>query len=90
MAEVKLEDGFVLEVEEGTLDNMDLVDAMSDLLEADNPLALSRVVRLLFGAEGRKRLYAHLRAPDGRVPTEAVSQAVNAAITAMGNAGKNS
>ena len=68
---------------------MELLDAMSDLTEEENPLALSRVVRLLLGNEEKKRLYAHVR-ENGRVSTEKVSAAAMQILTSLGQQAKNS
>ena len=89
MKEVTLSDGFALQVDEAALDNMELLDAMSDLIEEENPLALSRVVRLLLGSEEKKRLYAHVR-ENGRVSTEKVSAAAMQILTSLGQQAKNS
>ena len=89
MKEVTLSDGFALQVDEAALDNMELLDAMSDLTEEENPLALSRVVRLLLGSEEKKRLYAHVR-ENGRVSTEKVSAAAMQILTSLGQQAKNS
>lgn len=89
MKEVTLSDGFALQVDEAALDNMELLDAMSDLTEEENPLALSRVVRLLLGNEEKKRLYAHVR-ENGRVSTEKVSAAAMQILTSLGQQAKNS
>ena len=89
MKEVLLSDGFALQVDEAALDNMELLDAMSDLTEEENPLALSRVVRLLLGNEEKTRLYAHVR-ENGRVSTEKVSAAAMQILTSLGQQAKNS
>ena len=88
MQTITLQDGFELQLDEDRLDNMELLDAMSDLTENDNPLAMSRVVTLLLGRPGRKQLYDHLRV-DGRVPTGAVSEAVTWIFNSLGQTGKN-
>ncbi len=85
MTQVTLKDGFILEVDEERLDNMELVEALSDLVEADNALALARVAKLALGDEAKKRLYDHFR-ENGRVPTRAVSDAINEIFTAVGQA----
>lgn len=89
MKKITLKDGFQLEVEENRLDNMELVDAMSDLVEGENALAMARVVKALLGDKVKKLLYEHLRAEDGRVPTEKVGTAITEIINALGQAGKN-
>ena len=67
--------GFEYEIDEKNADNMELVDAVSDVTEGDK-LAVSRVCRLILGVDQRKRLYEHLRTEDGRVPVEAVTREI--------------
>lgn len=88
MITAKTESGFSIELEESALDNMEVLDALSDLDE-DNPLAMSRLVVKLLGKDGKKRLYDHLRTEDGRVPASAVEIAIMELFQSI-NAGKNS
>lgn len=88
MITAKTESGFSIELEESTLDNMEVLDALSDLDEG-NPLAMSRLVVQLLGKDGKKRLYDHLRTEDGRVPASAVGSAIMELFQSI-NAGKNS
>lgn len=83
----KLESGFEYEVAEEVRDNMELLDA---IVEADeNPLAVSKVVKLLLGEEQRRKLYDHLRTDKGNVPILAVSNAVAEIFRGSGQAVKN-
>lgn len=66
--------GFEFEIEDGVLDNMELLDAIAELEE--NPLKLTKVVKLLLGDETKERLYDHVRNDKGRVPAEALSKEV--------------
>jgi len=84
----KTNSGFEFSLNENALDNMELVDALAELQE-DDPIAISRVVRMLLGTAQRKRLYDHLRAEDGRVPLEAISTAVSEIFGALDQKGKN-
>ena len=88
MITAKTESGFSIELEESTLDNMEVLDALSDLDEG-NPLAMSRLVVKLLGKDGKKRLYDHLRTEDGRVPASTVVSAIMELFQSI-NAGKNS
>lgn len=88
MITAKTESGFSIELEESTLDNMEVLDALSDLDEG-NPLAMSRLVVKLLGKDGKKRLYDHLRTEDGRVPASAVESAIMELFQSI-NDGKNS
>ena len=66
--------GFEFEVADDVCDNMELLDAVVDADE--NPLAVSKIVKLLLGEDQRRALYDHLRDESGRVPVLAVSNAV--------------
>lgn len=88
MITAKTESGFSIELEESALDNMEVLDALSDLDEG-NPLAMSRLVVKLLGKDGKKRLYDHLRTEDGRVPASAVESAIMELFQSI-NVGKNS
>ena len=88
MITAKTESGFSIELEESTLDNMEVLDALSDLDEG-NPLAMSRLVVKLLGKDGKQRLYNHLRTEDGRVPASAVESAIMELFQSI-NDGKNS
>ncbi len=66
------ESGFEYELTEEALDNMELVDALAELEE--NPLMISKVVKLLLGNAQRERLYEHLRKINGRVSTSKVEK----------------
>lgn len=80
--------GFSYELEDNVFDNMELVDTIAEATEND-PVAVSRLVKLVLGTEQRKRLYDHLRTEDGRVPTAAVIETVGEIFTSFGQ-GKNS
>lgn len=71
---MKTASGFEFEIEDGVLDNMELLDAIAELEE--NPLKLTKVVKLLLGEETKERLYDHVRNDKGRVPAEALSTEV--------------
>lgn len=71
---MKTASGFEFEIEDGVLDNMELLDAIAELEE--NPLKLTKVVKLLLGDETKERLYDHVRNEKGRVPAEALSTEV--------------
>ena len=88
MKKITLENGLTLEIDEKVLDNMELVDTLAEAADED-PLAVSRMVKLILGTEGRKKLYESLRTEDGRVPVAKVSDAVKEIFEAFGEKGKN-
>lgn len=63
--------GFPFSIPVERLDNMELIDALSDLVHDEDTLAVSTVLRLLLGKDQRKQLYDHVRV-NGRVPSSAV------------------
>lgn len=80
--------GFVYQIDENVLDNMELVDALAEA-QNDNPITISRACELLLGKETRAKLYDHLRTPDGRVPIAGVSNTIIEIFKAFGEKGKN-
>lgn len=84
----KTKSGFEYAIENNVFDNMELVDTIAEATE-DDPVALSKLVKMVLGTEQRKKLYDHLRTEDGRVPTAAVFAAVGEIFTSFGQ-GKNS
>ena len=82
----KTSSGFEFSIEEHVLDSMELLDA---IMEADeNPLSLSKVVKLILPKDQQKALYEHLRTEHGNVPIMAVAQEV-AEIFQYNQQGKN-
>lgn len=88
MIKGKTESGFEFEVDEQCIDDMELVDALSETMN-DNPLAFSIVCTKLFGVDQKKALYDHLRNANGRVPLEEISKAIGDVFKAFGDTGKN-
>lgn len=88
MVSGKTPSGFEYELDKNTLDNMELVDALADASD-DDPIAVSRVVKLMLGNDLRGKLYDHCRDTSGRVPIAKVSEEVADIIKAFGQTGKN-
>lgn len=80
--------GFAFSIDEGAMDDMELVDALAEVTD-NNAMAISKVCVKIFGKEQRKRLYDSLRTEEGRVPLAEVSEAIADVMTAFGEAGKN-
>ena len=81
--------GFECDIDRGRLKNMELVDALADMQD-DDVLAVSHVVRLLLTKEEKKRLYDHLRTPEGRVPPDAIGVELKEIFSMLGEEGKKS
>lgn len=58
--------GFAFSVDEAVLDDMELLDALSET--ETNPLRISEVSLKVLGRDQRRKLYDNIRTEDGRVP----------------------
>lgn len=87
MKKIRLENGLNLEIQDNSLDNMELLD---DLVELDegNGYAISRVVGRILDKEQKQKLYDHLRV-DGVVQISKVVDCMKEIFDKLGNAGKN-
>lgn len=87
MKKVRLDSGLNLSINDGAMDNMELLD---DLVEVDegNAFAISRIVRRVLDDENRKQLYDHLRV-DGVTPVSKVIEAMKEIFDKLGADGKN-
>ena len=63
--------GFAYSISEKNVRNYELVEALGEL--DTNPLALPRVMNLLLGKEGTKKLKDHVRDKDGIVDSEKIT-----------------
>ena len=84
----KLENGFEYEIDDAVLDDMEMVDALSEA-QSTNPLALSTVISKLLGDEQKKALYDAVRREDGTVPIEDITQSIVTIFQSIGDEGKN-
>lgn len=89
MIQGKTESGFVYELEDDVMDNMELVDAMAKMQD-DSPLSVSAVIKLVLGEEQRQKLYDHVRLENGRVPASKVFEEIKEIINSFGKPAKNS
>lgn len=88
MVKGKTESGFEFKIEEAQLDDMEFMEALSDV--QDDPLVFPKVCRMLLGEEQKKKLYDHLRDENGKVPIAAVNEAITEIMTVSGEKLKNS
>lgn len=88
MVRCETKTGFVCELPENVIDNMELLDVMADE-SIDAAFRASAAVKMILGVENRKRLYDHLRTEDGRVPVAAVNEALEDIFQSFGKHGKN-
>ena len=83
-----LSNGFKYEVDDAVMDDMRLIDAISESME-DEPLKISKVIKMVLGEEQRERLYKMLEDENGRVPADVASEAIAEIFENMGEEGKN-
>lgn len=84
----KTASGFEFALAEEALNDMELLDALTEVNE-QNPLGISKACRILLGDEQRRRLYDHIRGDNGRVAIDAVTNELLDIIRSAGNQGKN-
>lgn len=73
MKHIKTPTGFEIDIDEKSLDDMELLDLIAELMDG-NSLKLPKILNKVCGEEGKKRLYEHCRDESGRVPSETISK----------------
>ena len=68
--------GFAFEIEEDALDDWELLDELAAVDEGDYK-HITKVPKMLLGAEQTKALKEHLRGVDGRVSAQDMVTAIN-------------
>lgn len=84
---IKLENGFEATIDDAVMDDAEFVDLLADVEE--NPLRAGRILTWIYGKEGKKALYDHIRTKDGRVPVQAMNDAIEQTFNALGESEKN-
>jgi hypothetical protein len=87
MKTVKLTNGFEVKVEPDELNDMYFVEALAEI-ETD-VLVLPKVMKMMLGEEQKKALYKSLEDENGRVPIEAITDAITEIMTKAGEEPKN-
>ena len=91
MVKGKTTTGFEFVTDEAVFNDMEVVDAIADMQTGDESavmVATSVLITKLLGAEQKKALYNHLRNDEGRVPIDAVSNAIVEIMTSCKNGKK--
>ena len=70
--EGKTTTGFEYKIEVKRLNDMELLEVFAEL--DTNPVALPRALEMLFGKEGKKALYNHVRTESGEVPIDSIEK----------------
>lgn len=90
MIEGKTTSGFTYHIEDNAMNDMEIVDAITDIQSGKEMQIMSgtsTLINKLLGSQ-KKAFYDHYRSEDGRVPIEAVTNAV-VEILASTQKGKN-
>lgn len=82
MREVKTESGFVCEIDERALDDMELLEDLV-ALDGGDIRRVPAIAEQLLGAEGKKALYDHVRTESGRVPIAAAMEEIRRVMEAL-------
>lgn len=79
--------GFVCEINEDALDDMEVIDSIVSI-DGGDISGYPVLIRKVLGDDGKKKLYDHLRTPDGRVPREAFGAEISDIFNALGSGKK--
>lgn len=80
--EITTKSGFKTSLDPKVLDNMELVDALSQA--NDDGISIVKVANMLLGTDDKRRLYDHLRTDDGRVPMEPFMAEIEEILNSIG------
>lgn len=85
MTHIELSCGFVAEVDEQVVNDMEFLDLVYDFDEGKEKkiFAMRKMSDILLGEEGRKRLYDTLRDENGRIPIDRYGTAMAELIGQM-------
>lgn len=87
MVKVRLDNGFEAHIDPEQLNDMYFIEALAEV--ENNIIKLSKVCSMLLGEDQKKALYGSLEV-NGRVPLEAVDEAITEIMTKAGEEVKNS
>lgn len=79
--EGKTATGFDYKIEAKRLNDMELLEVFAEL--DTNPVALPRALEMLFGKEGKKALYDHVRTETGEVPISAIEKELSEILSGV-------
>lgn len=80
--EITTKSGFKTSLDPKVLDNMELVDALSQANE--DGISIVKVANMLLGTDDKRRLYDHLRTDDGRVPMKPFMTEIEEILNSLG------
>ena len=79
--EGKTTTGFEYKIEVKRLNDMELLEVFAEL--DTNPVALPRALEMLFGKEGKKALYDHVRTETGEVPISTIEKELSEILSGV-------
>lgn len=79
--EGKTTTGFEYKIEVKRLNDMELLEVFAEL--DTNPVALPRALEMLFGKEGKKALYNHVRTESGEVPIDSIEKELSEILSSV-------
>lgn len=71
---MKTKSGFEYELSPERLNNYELLEAISEIDE--DPFAITKVLKLLLGKDGTKKLKDHVRTKNGTVPVDKLTDEI--------------
>ena len=84
MTQIKLSCGFEAEIDEAAVNDMEFLDALTQMQEGD-PTGLSVICDMLLNKKDKKRLYDAVRDENGRATVEAVSAKIKEIFDQLGS-----
>lgn len=86
----KTTSGFEIELSRDVFNDAELMEMLIEMDKGSSGgLLIFKVAQKVLGTEGKKKLYDHLRLPDGRVPVDALDDALGELMNCVKDA-KNS
>ena len=82
---IETESGFKCKLDDAVLDDMRLMELISQLDE--NQLLYPKFVTFLLGEDTKEKLYKHIETKDGRVPIAALDNELQQIMEQMGGGG---
>lgn len=76
MAEIITSTGFICDIDESRLDDMEMLEDVV-ALDKGNGLVLPGLIHKLLGEKGKQELYDHVRTAEGRVPMAACAAEIS-------------
>lgn len=66
--------GFKYQIEEGTLNDWELFEMITEV--ETNPILLNKIITMVLGDDQKEKLKEHLRNDEGRIPLDAMNSEI--------------